>query len=157
MEKVLLILILLIIFIQDLKMRAVYCFLFPILLGGSIWYNIQNISMQSLTWNLAFIVFALSMLTVYISVKQRKLTAIWNGFFSIGDILFLIAIIPLLPFHTYLMYFTIGTICSLIFHAIAMLFFRDNKTVPFAGYMALVLIGFLAFDTSINQLIQASF
>ena len=157
MEKVLLILILLIIFIQDLKMRAVYWFLFPILLGGSIWYNIQNIDLLSLSWNLGFITVSLGLLTVYVSLRQRKLTAIWNGFFSIGDILFLIAIIPLLPFHTYLIYFTIGTICSLIFHAIAMLFFRDNKTVPFAGYMALVLIGFLTFDTSINLLIQNTF
>lgn len=157
MEKIALIVILSIILIQDVKMRAVYWFLFPLLGGIAFWYNYKNITAQNLLWNGTFVLFSMIFLTLYVSIKQKKLTAIWNGFFSWGDILFLIVITPIFTFSEYLLFFTAGTILTLVFHAVAMLFFRDNKTVPYAGYMSLSLILFLIFQSVLKPLTQLQF
>lgn len=93
------------------------------------------------------------MLTLYVSMKQKKLTAIWKGFFSWGDILFLLAVVPLFPFEKYILYFTFGTCISLLIFLIDLLITKKVKTIPYAGNMSLVLIGFYFVQNQLLQLI----
>jgi hypothetical protein len=88
----LLLFILIIIFVQDIRIRAVYWFLFPLVFVLSLWYRWQEITYDRFQWNGMFILFSLLFLTLYISLKQQQITAIWKGFFSWGDILFLLSI-----------------------------------------------------------------
>lgn len=153
MIKILLILILLFIFFQDLKLRAVYWFLFPIVLALSVWVGLETSNLENMLWSFSFFIFSMGFLTLYLSLKQGKLINITKGFFSWGDILFLLAIIPLFSFHLYLMFFTLGTIGTLLIHAIVLLVSKGDKTIPFAGYMSLLLTSYLIFDTRINDFI----
>ncbi len=82
------------------------------------------------------------MLTLYLSIREKKIILITDGFFSIGDILFLAAVIPLFHFNEYIIFFTLGTSFTLLVHLIVQLF-KKQKTIPYAGYMSLVAISFL--------------
>ncbi len=153
MIKILLILLLLIIFVQDMKIRAVYWFMFPILLAFSFWIGIETNDLTNMGWNVLFFTFLMGFLTLYLSLKQGHLVNITKGYFSLGDMFFLVAIIPLLTFPLYLLFFTIGTLMTLVVHGVVVSFSKQSKTIPFAGYMALFLVAYLVFDNQINNLI----
>lgn len=147
MFKTLLIILLLFIFFQDLKSRAVYWFLFPVLMALSFVSVWKTLTTEWL-YNLLFLALMMASLTIYVSLKEQKLVNITRGFFSWGDILFLLAITPLFPFHTYLLFFTAGTILALLIHLGAMQI-RKQETIPYAGYMALVLIPCIVWENQI--------
>ncbi len=153
MIKILLILLLLIIFVQDVKLRAVYWFLFPILMVFCLWIGFESNDIVNIGWSSLFFISSMSFLTLYVSIKQGHLVNISNGYFSLGDMLFLIAIIPLLTFPLYLLFFTTGTLLTLVVHGVVVSISKQNKTIPFAGYMALFLVAYLVFDNQINNLI----
>lgn len=153
MEKFLLIPVLLFIFFQDLKFRAVYWFLFPIVLGISIWIGWTTSNAENMLWSFFFFIFSMGGLTLYLSIKEGRLINISKGYFGLGDILFLIVIIPIFPFYMYLVFFTLGTIMSLLIHGIVLSIAKGNKTIPYAGYMSLFLIPYLVFNQAINQFI----
>ena len=139
----------LLIFIQDLKYRGIHWVLFPMLLFGCIYYSFEAISITQVLQNLAFLFVLLLSLTIYLSIKEGKVINITEGYFSWGDILFLIVIIPLFPFHLYMLFFIAGTILTLIFHLLANIISRQ-KTLPYAGYMSLIGMGYLFFESRIQ-------
>ena len=137
------------IFIQDVKYRGVHWAFFPILLAGSVYYSFENISINQVVFNFSFLVVLLSSLTIYLSIKEGRLVNVSKGYFSWGDILFLIVVIPLFSFQMYMLFFIVGTILSLAFHLIASMI-SIQKTLPYAGYMALVGMVYLAFENRIQ-------
>jgi len=141
----------LLIFIQDIKHRGVHWVLFPILLVGCIYYSFENISINQVVYNFSFLVVLLSSLTIYLSIKERRIINISKGYFSWGDILFLVVIIPLFSFQMYMLFFIVGTILSLIFHLIASMI-SIQKTLPYAGYMSILGIVYLVFENRIQQI-----
>lgn len=153
MEKFILIPVLIFIFFQDMKFRAVYWFLFPLVLGLSFWIGTTTSNIENMLWSFCFFIFSMGGLTLYMSLKERKLINISKGYFSLGDMLFLLAIIPVFSFQMYLVFFTTGTILSLIIHGIVVFLIKGDKTIPYAGYMALLLIPYLLFNHSINSFI----
>ena len=150
MKIILLVILLLIIFYQDLRYRAVIWFLFPLLFCAAIWYNYPVINYETLFLNILFVLFLLLMLTIYVSAREKKLTTVWNGFFSWGDILFIIAITPLFDFIGYIYFFTFGTLLTLFIHAVVVRFSK-NKTVPYAGYLSVAVILFLFFEGPVHS------
>lgn len=149
----LLLFILIIIFVQDIRIRAVYWFLFPLVFVLSLWYRWQELTYDRFQWNGMFILFSLLFLTLYISLKQQQITAIWKGFFSWGDILFLLSIIPLFSFFPFLVYFTLGTVLTLVFHLMYILRTKQSQTIPYAGNMSLLLVVVLLFENTFNNLL----
>lgn len=150
MKLILLITLLLIIFYQDVRYRAVMWFLFPLLAGACIWYNYEFLEWKTVLFNGLFVVFLLGSLTVYVSIRKKELTAIWKGFFSWGDILFILAVTPLFETIQYIYFFTFGTILTLVIH---LSFSRGErrKTIPYAGYLSLVSVAYLVFTEPINH------
>lgn len=142
-----------IIVIQDLKLRAVYWFLFPIIFGLGIIRLYPNISATSLLLNFGFLVTLMTLLTIYVSLRQQQLTNITKGFFNWGDILFLASIIPFFEFPIYVYFVTFGTIFCLICHLLVSLV-KKQENIPFAGYLALLCIAFLSFEPPIIRLIS---
>lgn len=154
MAFTLLLLTLLFLALQDVRNRQVWVILFPVICGLSLWYKWQTIDFEQLIWNLGFVLVCLLGLTLYLTLKTKQLVLIWKGYFSWGDILFLLAITPLLYFPTYLVYFTFGTMLSLVIHTVILITQKKaRKSVPYAGYMSLVLIGYLFIEAHVVRLL----
>lgn len=136
---------LLFIFFQDLKHRAVYWFLFPLIFLLSLFLNRNEIMFSALGLNALILGVLMLGLTLYLSLKFRKLTNPVKGFFALGDVLFLASVLPLFNTYSYLFYFTTGTCFVLLVHLTLQLFKKSRKEIPFAGYMAFYLVGILLF------------
>jgi ABC-type phosphate transport system permease subunit len=78
-------------------------------------------------------------MTLYLSLKFKKFILITNNYFSIGDVLFLIAVSPFFNNLKYVFFINVGTLLTLLIY---FLFQKKQhqKNIPFAGNMALVLI-----------------
>jgi hypothetical protein len=154
MQLTLLISTLLLLAFQDIRTRKVWVLLFPVVLVLSIGYKWNSFILEQYSWNLVFVVFSLLSLTLYLTIKERRLVAVWKGYFSIGDILYLLAIVPLFNFPLYLFYFTTGTFLCLLTHATSLLLSKKaKKSVPYAGYMSIYLIPTLLFENQVQYLI----
>ncbi len=136
-------------FYQDVRFRGIHWVLFPLVLVGAIALNWDNLNWETMALNLGFLLVLLLGLTLYLSVKFGEFVNITNDFFSIGDILFLVAMIPLFSFHWYILFFTIGTMLTLVFHVIATVL-KPQKSIPYAGYMALVGIAYVTFSDQLQ-------
>lgn len=144
--------ILILCFYQDVRFRGIHWFVFPLVLAGAIALNWENLTLTTIAYNAGFLTILLLGLTLYLSLKEQRLVNITDGYFSTGDILFLIAMIPLFTFQWYVLFFTFGTILTLVFHLFASMI-KPQKTVPYAGYMAIVGIGYVAFCEQLQNLI----
>lgn len=126
--------------------------LFPLILAGAMALNWENLNWTTIAYNAGFLMVLLLGLTLYLSLKFEKWINITDGFFSIGDILFLVAIIPLFTFQWYIVFFTFGTMLTLVFHVVATVF-KPQDSIPYAGYMALVGIAYATFSEQLQQLL----
>lgn len=146
-------LILSIIFVEDLLHREVHWFLFPVLLGSVLLTYADDIVVMELLYSVLLLVILLGGLTLYLFVRNGALVNPLNGYFSLGDVLFLLALIPAFGTKSYLLFFIGGTILTLLIYGLTSLI-KEQKTIPYAGYMALVSIPVLFFRTEFNQLID---
>lgn len=140
-----------IVFFQDLRFRAVFWPVFPLLFGIACWQNYSESLIFNILISFTFILFLLLSLTLYLSIKNKQTIFIWRGFFSIGDILFILAITPLFTWIEFIYFFTFGTITVLLIYLLTYPFVKD-KSVPYAGYLAIISIFYLVFPTSFNNL-----
>lgn len=139
-------------FYQDVRFRGIHWVLFPLILAGAMALNWENLNWTTIAYNAGFLMVLLLGLTLYLSLKFEKWINITDGFFSIGDILFLVAIIPLFTFQWYVVFFTFGTMLTLVFHVVATVF-KPQDSIPYAGYMALVGIAYATFSEQLQQLL----
>lgn len=140
------------IFWQDVRERAVYWVLFPVLFVLGLLNNYSVDLFQEWLLSLSLLGFLLGFLTLYLSLKNGRLINITKGFFCWGDILFLLASIPFFFSVNYLYFFTFGTVCTLLIHLIIRNFWKQ-ETVPYAGYMAIILGVVLFLDWNVEQFI----
>jgi hypothetical protein len=144
--------ILLLIFLQDLASRSVYWFLFPLLAAMLFWLHFLQAASLAAIWqpcliNIAFLVLQLLLLTVYFSIKNKKLVNIGNGLLGLGDILFLLSITFYLSTLNFLLFYIMSLTCILLLWLITQLAFRKkNEQIPLAGLQAILFIVFLAGD-----------
>ncbi len=137
-------------FYQDIRYRGIHWLAFPLLFLSALWWQ-QDVQWINLLYNLAFIGGLMLLLTLYLSLREQRFVAITKGYFSWGDILFLLAVIPLFSPADFMLFFTAGTFVSLIIHALTMLV-RKQESVPYAGYMALFTALALSFPEWITSL-----
>jgi len=130
---------------QDVKYRGVHWSVFLLLLASAAIFR-SGLDWQNIGFNLLFLAVLLSALTLYLSLKQGNFVNITRGYFSLGDILFLIVLSPLFSLQSYMVLFVCGTIGVLLVHLLVHLF-RPQKTVPYAGYMALMTALFLNYQS----------
>ena len=131
-------LICLIMFFQDNKYRGISWYLFPALFVSALFYS-SNYTFNILIGNILIFSIILAFMTLYLSLKFKKIILITNNFFSIGDVLFLIAVSPFFTHLSYVVFINVGTLLTLLIY---FLFQKKQhqKNIPFAGNMALVLI-----------------
>tara|TARA_R110002050_G_scaffold137538_3_gene261157 strand:+ start:1558 stop:2037 length:480 start_codon:yes stop_codon:yes gene_type:complete len=138
--KIILIVALIMVFIQDRKDREVYWFLFPIIAfaTGVLLYNsmLPELFYITLIINLLFIIILFTVVFLYSKFKLR--TTITDTF-GLGDGLMFMALAFTFSSISFMILFVFGLIFSLIIHVI----FKKkskHKTVPLAGYLSLYFI-----------------
>jgi hypothetical protein len=139
--QILLLLLLGLTFFQDWKFRAVHWILFPLIaLDACLIFFMQQGDWKVTGLNLTFVFIVISVLFIYVSVREQKWTNIFKAHFGIGDVLFLIAIIPLFGNTNYILFFISGMVISMLLH-FGISLIKKSETIPLAGYLAVYLIG----------------
>lgn len=134
------------IFIEDSKNREVHIIYFLGLFLTSVYsFYIKNNSISSVYPSIFFLIANFSLLKIYMFLAKKKIAnELYFGGVAIGDVVFLLVIIPLFSFLNYALFYIIGMCFSLIIHKIVKKRQIDEReTVPLAGYLSLFLIGVL--------------
>jgi hypothetical protein len=150
--KILVFITLFVIFIQDLKSRAVYWVVFPILLVllgvlHYIKYDTFFTVWRPALINLGFLTLQILLVSVYFSIKSKRLVNTIDGLLGLGDILFLLSVTVYLSVLNFLFFYVV----SLVLVLLAWLLWQSRsiktrKEIPLAGMQALILIVFLSCD-----------
>ncbi|CAA0143667.1 conserved membrane hypothetical protein [Tenacibaculum maritimum] len=143
---ILLIVCLVMIFVEDYRYREVHLSYFlGLLLTSSIIFCVKSSVISDLYSNLLFLIINLVFLKCYMILKGKKMPKelFWGGI-ALGDVVFLIAVMPLFNFINYALFYVFGMVFSLIFHlgitVIEKNYLEKKETVPLAGYLSLFLI-----------------
>ncbi|TQM50853.1 hypothetical protein BDE36_2617 [Arcticibacter tournemirensis] len=149
--KTLLMTCLLFIFYQDMRYRAVSWFAFPLLLVLLVYISAGSAPVESLlmdrVFNLSFLLLQLGILTVYFSVKQRKIVNITRGLLGWGDILFLLCLAFYLSPVNYVVFYVGSLIVALLISLLSLMKNEPAKNkVPLAGVQALLFAGLALAD-----------
>ena len=129
---------LLIILYQDVKERAVWWFLFPLILLSAAWLHFQE-SIHEIFWQqilinlMAFlIVFGFAFLYAVLKMKADFLKEV----IGLGDLLFFLALSFAFPTSTFVVVLVFSMIFSLALHLVLNRKSK-NASVPLAGYASL--------------------
>ena len=125
-----------VIFFQDLRSRAIWWFLPPVLFGCFVILNWSETTVPGILLNAAFVTALIGFLVIYIRFRFGKLQNPFKEHFGLGDFLFLLALTPLFQFREFIWFFTFGTLAVLVVH-LAVYLFKKTSTIPYAGYLAL--------------------
>ncbi|MGZ6519676.1 MAG: hypothetical protein ACXVED_18980, partial [Bacteroidia bacterium] len=128
---------------QDLKQREISAILIPLLLTGFLLRGLHSEKIQMLLngslINIGFVLIQLFLLTIYFSVRNKKLLNIINTYLGLGDILFFIvscaAFSPLnfILYHISAMIFSLAGV--IIYSRISR---KEIREIPLAGTMSCV-------------------
>ena len=134
-------------FIQDIKSRGVWWFIFPMLTGlmGYLHflkiYSLSGLILSSLI-NICTLGLLMMLSIFYFKLKRKNIRI--TGLIGLGDILFFLALAVGFPMVSFIYILTSCLILSLVLH----LLLKDDKfqTVPLAGYASIGLFMFYSAD-----------
>ena len=124
---------------QDIKYRHIHIGLPILVFAASVYVYRNSISIWEVLNTAFFILINFVAITMYFSIKNSKFQNPFKRYIGIGDLLFLIAVIPLFSFRNYVLFFISGMIVSLLLYVV----FQNRssqKTIPLAGYLSLYII-----------------
>jgi hypothetical protein len=131
------------IFYLDLKYRAVYWIIFPILgIAFAFLKQMQvgmNTALMDAGCNVMFFSVQMLFLWLYFSVKHKTVYNIVNSTLGLGDILFLMSAIFYLSPLNYVSFYIASLIFALCYVGILKLLKRGPAEIPLAGLQALCL------------------
>lgn len=129
---------------QDFRHRAVSWLLIPVLFFGFVFIAIQITVWEDywkeLVFNSCFVLVQLVLLTMYMSVKNKKLVNIVNSFLGIGDILFFIVLAAAFSPFNFVTFYLVSTILTLLGYGIFVFVKKVKTEIPLAGAMASMLL-----------------
>lgn len=141
--QVIAVLLLLVVFYQDYRHRAVYWILFPLLALVFLGYNLKLRNWEEvkddLLINLGFIAVQLLLLTIYFSIKYKRPVNISSHLLGWGDILFIVALGFLFSPLNFVLYYLMSLLLVVTgVLSMKLAGFRPSK-IPLAGIQALFL------------------
>lgn len=142
---------LLFVFFQDWKYRHIHVTL-PIAIFSFSFYITQqqsNIVLKIISYNSIFFLITLSVLTIYMSLKNKQFLNPFQNYFGLGDLLFYLAITPLFLLQKYVLFFILSMIFAVVMQ-LGLKRFTKQETVPLAGFSAFLLIMVILNDTFLN-------
>ena len=144
-EIVLLILLGLMVY-EDFKYRGISWYLFPLALVAIITKSYTYITIDTTVLNIGFVLMQLLLVTLYFTLKQRKLVNITTNHFGIGDVLFLGIIAISFSTVNFVFFYLLGIVISLLIGLLLIQSKSTDKTIPFAGIMAAFYITCMGID-----------
>lgn len=128
---------------QDFKYRGIYWWMFPVLLLLMAAATVRVLGFTATVSQAVksglFLALQFVVLTGYISVKQKKLTSIFDGFFGLGDLLFLVVLCFGFSFLNYVLFYLLSLMLIILLTAIFGYHGKTHgKKIPLAGYQALL-------------------
>lgn len=99
--------------------------------------------------NIGFVTINIVGLLLYYSIKEKKIINPIDSMIGLGDVLFFLSIAPLFNLKSYILFFITGMIFSLVIHLLVNRF-KKQKTVPLAGYMAIMFVIFIGLKYGLN-------
>lgn len=147
--------ILMFIFWQDLKYRAVYWWLFLGLFVTLFILKLVQVpfllALYDFMINCIFLVAQIVLLIVYFSIKERKRINIFEGYFGLGDFLFLLCASVYLSVFNYVFFYVSSLLIVTFLTLLINVFSKKNAhKIPLAGEQALLFMLFMLFD-AINE------
>ncbi|HAF29430.1 MAG TPA: hypothetical protein DCG75_10325 [Bacteroidales bacterium] len=142
--KILLLLILVFILYQDLRYQAVSWIFFVVGLALTLIISIKENYLTDLivnsTINFLFILFQLSVIYLFTWIKFKKKKNIFKSVFGLGDLLFLLMIIPLFSPLNFVIFFIASIIFTLFVYTIlrSIKIYKKHR-IPLAGLQSLFL------------------
>ena len=141
---------------QDFRHRAVSWFLIPILFIGFVFIALQTSVWEyywkELVFNICFILVQLVLLTMYMSVKNKKFVNIVNSFLGIGDILFFVVLAAAFSPFNFVVFYLTSTILTLIGYGLFVFIKKVKTEIPLAGAMASMLLVLMILNFCIPNL-----
>ena len=135
---------------QDLKMRMIHIALPVALLLISLVITWNGLQFFEMLRSLGFLGINFFVVTCYFSIRQQKLINPFDQLIGWGDVLFLIAVVPLFTFSYFLLFFICGIIFSLLLHVIMKTTRMGHTTVPLVGYLSLFILTIIGMHWAIG-------
>lgn len=139
------------VFFQDWKCRRIHVAL-PLLIFFFSFYLIQidsKIMFPIIAFNFLFFIVTLSLLTIYMSLKNKRFMNPFQNYFGLGDLLFYIAITPLFLVRTYVFFFILSMLFAIVLQ-IGLKKKMNESTVPLAGFSSLLLFIIVIKDLTLH-------
>ena len=154
--------ILIIIVYQDFKYKAVSWVIFPVLLIPPLYLGFVQVGWERL-WicfvtNFGFLFIQFFLLTIYISIKNKKLTDLTKGYLGLGDILFLLVLCLFFSPVNYIVFYLFSLIIILAVYLLYNIFKRSKQRtlfkqqIPLAGSIAIVLIILVVYKLVVSRI-----
>ena len=150
--KILILLALLLIVMQDLKYRSVYWWMFPMVICFFTALRFLENSDFSTLWqpvviNIGLVLLQLSLLSVYFSFKYGRIINIINSMLGWGDVLFFISICFYLSVLNFAVFYIGSLFLVLLVCAASNAVYKTKSVqIPLAGLQALLLSVYLSMD-----------
>ncbi len=140
----LLICVLLVITYQDMQFRSIHSFTLFMVLGLSIWRTccLNDISMvlYEPVYILSFLAVQYLLVQLYFRIRKKTWIKL-DEQIGWGDVLLLLAIVPLFSWQGYTLFYVVSLFVALVMHGSVYLLKRpSNKQIPLAAYISIVLI-----------------
>lgn len=146
--KIALLICLFVIFIQDMKYRAVSWIIFPVTAGLCYFAQEGSTNFAGIAFNIAFISIQLFLLWLYFSLKNRKAVNLLSAHIGLGDLLFLYSITFFFSPVTFLLFYISSLILVILFVIVQRIVWSDvNKEIPLAGLQALLMCVFIGLSS----------
>ena len=131
--------------VQDFKSRAISWFLIPLLFIGFIGYALLKMEIiELLTYfgiNLTLVLTNLLVVTLVISIKEKKFANILTNYLGLGDVLFfLVLTVVFSPFNFLAFYLGSILLTAIVYGGIMLISKQKKMLIPLAGAMSLLLI-----------------
>jgi hypothetical protein len=139
-----------IVFVQDMMYRAVTWYVFPLLAAGFLCLQLLTGGALMTIWqpvliNAGFVLLLLLLLCLYFFLKQGRWMNITKDYLGMADILFWGAVACYLSVLNFLFFFMISLSCIILLW-LPWKQGAKNKYIPLAGLQSLMLIVFLGGD-----------
>ncbi len=143
--QVLLCIVLLILAIQDFRLRAVHWLLFPVLLILVVCDSLRHLNLREYisgtAINLMIVVIQGVILYVYYSLHGKTFSHIVNRLIGTGDLIFIIIMAFAFSWTGFIFFYIAGLLFALIYWMIRLVITRDRPgLIPLAGLLAVYMI-----------------
>lgn len=140
------VILLFVIAIQDFKDRKISLMLFILLAVLFCWRSLVIADLKQVaidaSLSIGFVFLQLFLLTIYFSLRQKKITNVIDSYLGLGDIVFFFILTFLFSFFWFVIFFIVSMLISLVFFGLLSIMKKNDKlSIPLAGFMSLQLIG----------------